>query len=56
MFKIFEKYDLFFKDESDRTKLLVEKLKYLHLNYHDMEFVPENTQYKQLYKQEKQKL
>ena len=56
VFKIFEKYDLFFKDESDRTKLLVEKLKYLHLNYHDMEFVPENTQYKQLYKQEKQKL
>lgn len=56
VFKIFEKYDLFFKDESDRTKLLVEKLKYLHLNYHDMEFVPENTQYKQLYNQEKQKL
>ena len=56
VFKIFEKYDLFFKDESDVTKLLVEKLKYLHLNYHDMEFVPENTQYKQLYKQEKQKL
>lgn len=56
VFKIFEKYDLFFKDESDRTKLLVEKLKYLHLNYHDIEFVPENNQYKQLYKQEKQKL
>ena len=56
VFKIFEKYDLFFKDESDRTKLLVEKLKYLHLNYHDIEFVPENNQYKQLYEQEKQKL
>lgn len=56
VFKIFEKYDLFFKDESDRTKLLVEKLKYLHLNYHDIEFVPEDTQYKQFYKQEKQKL
>ena len=56
VFKIFEKDDLFFKDESDRTKLLVEKLKYLHLNYHDIEFVPENNQYKQLYKQEKQKL
>ena len=56
VFKIFEKYDLFFKDESDRTKLLVEKLKYLHLNYHDIKFVPENNQYKQLYKQEKQKL
>ena len=56
VFKIFEKYDLFFKDESDITKLLVEKLKYLHLNYHDIEFVPENNQYKQLYKQEKQKL
>ena len=56
VFKIFGKYDLFFKDESDGTKLLVEKLKYLHLNYHDIEFVPENNQYKQLYKQEKQKL
>jgi glycosyl transferase, family 2/glycosyl transferase family 8 len=56
VFKIFEKYDLFFKDESDRTKLLVEKLKYLHLHYHDTEFVPENNQYKQLYNQEKQKL
>lgn len=43
VFKIFEKYDLFFKDESDSTKLLVEKLKYLHLNYHDLAFVPENT-------------
>ena len=56
VFNIFEKYDLFFKDESDVTKLLVEKLKYLHLNYHDIKFVPENNQYKQLYKQEKQKL
>ena len=56
VFKIFGKYDLFFKDESDGTKLLVEKLKYLHLNYHDIEFVPENNRYKQLYKQEKQKL
>lgn len=56
VFKIFGKYDLFFKDESDVTKLLVEKIKYLHLNYHDIEFVPENNQYKQLYQQEKQKL
>ena len=56
VFKIFGKYDLFFKYESDRTKLLVEKIKYLHLNYHDIEFVPENNQYKQLYQQEKQKL
>ena len=56
VFKIFGKYDLFFKDESDGTKLLVEKIKYLHLNYHDIEFVPEDNQYKQLYQQEKQKL
>lgn len=56
VFKIFGKYDLFFKYESDRTKLLVEKIKYLHLNYHDIEFEPENNQYKQLYEQEKQKL
>ena len=40
VFKIFEKYDLFFKYESDRTKLLVEKIKYLHLNYHDIELYP----------------
>ena len=59
IFKIlekFEKFDSYFKDESDVTKLLVEKIKYLHLNYHDIEFVPENSQYKQLYKQEKQKI
>ena len=56
VFKIFEKYDLFFENENDVTKLLVEKLKYLHLNYHDIEFLPENNQYKQLYQQEKQKL
>ena len=56
IFKILEKFDSYFKDESDVTKLLVEKIKYLHLNYHDIEFVPENSQYKQLYKQEKQKI
>ena len=56
VFKIFEKYDLFFKDAIERTKYLVDKLKYLHLNYHDMTFVPGNNQYKQLYQQEKQKL
>ena len=56
IFKILEKFDSYFKDESDVTKLLVEKIKYLHLNYHDIEFVPENSQYKQLYKKEKQKI
>ena len=56
VFKIFGKYDLFFKDESDGTKLLVEKIKYLHLNYHDIEFVPEDSQYKSLYKEEKEKI
>ena len=56
VFKIFGKYDLFFKDESDVTKLLVEKIKYLHLNYHDIEFVPEDNQYKSLYKEEKEKI
>lgn len=56
VFKICEKYDLFFKDAIERTKYLVDKLKYLHLNYQDMAFVPENNQYKQLYQQEKQKL
>ena len=56
IFNILEKFDSYFKDENDITKLLVEKLKYLYLNYHDLAFVPENTQYKQLYKYEKQKL
>ena len=56
IFNILEKFDSYFKDENDITKLLVEKLKYLHLNYHDLAFVPENTRYKQLYKYEKQKL
>lgn len=56
IFNILEKFDSYFKDENDITKLLIEKLKYLHLNYHDLAFVPENTQYKQLYKYEKQKL
>ena len=56
VFKIFRKYDLFFKDASERTKYLVEKIKYLHINYHDIEFVPEDNQYKSLYKQEKEKI
>ena len=56
VFKIFRKYDLFFKDASERTKYLVEKIKYLHINYHDIEFVPEDNQYKSLYKEEKEKI
>ena len=56
VFKIFGKYDLFFKDESERTKYLVEKIKYLHINYHDIEFVLEDNQYKSLYKEEKEKI
>lgn len=56
IFNILKKFDSYFKDESDVIKLLVEKIKYLHLNYHDIAFVSENNQYKQLYQQEKQKL
>ena len=56
VFKIFRKYDLFFKDASERTKYLVEKIKYLHINYHDIEFVPEDNQYKSLYKEEKERI
>ena len=53
IFKIFEKFDRFFKDESRNIKIWVEKLKLLHINYRS-EKVP--TQYIERYQKEKEKI
>ena len=53
IFKIFEKFDCFFKDESRNIKIWVEKLKLLHINYRS-EKVP--TQYIERYQKEKEKI
>lgn len=53
IFKIFEKFDCFFKDESCNIKIWVEKLKLLHINYRS-EKVP--TQYIERYQKEKEKI
>ena len=53
IFKIFEKFDCFFKNESLDIKIWVEKLKLLHINYRS-EKVP--TQYIERYQKEKEKI
>ena len=53
IFKIFEKFDYFFKNESLDIKIWVEKLKLLHINYRS-EKVP--TQYIERYQKEKEKI
>ena len=53
IFKIFEKFDCFFKDESRNIKIWVEKLKLLHINYRSKK-VP--TQYIERYQKEKEKI
>ena len=53
IFKIFEKFDCFFKDESLNIKTWVEKLKLLHINYRS-EKVP--AQYIEKYQKEKEKI
>ena len=53
IFKIFEKFDCFFKDESLNIKTWVEKLKLLHINYRS-EKVP--AQYIEKYQKEKGKI
>lgn len=53
IFKIFEKFDCFFKDESLDIKIWVEKLKLLHINYRSQK-VP--TQYIERYQKEKEKI
>ena len=53
IFKIFEKFDCFFKDESLNIKIWAEKLKLLHINYKS-EKVP--AQYIEKYQKEKEKI
>ena len=53
IFKIFEKFDFFFKDESLDIKIWVEKLKLLHINYRSQK-VP--NQYIERYQKEKERI
>lgn len=53
IFKIFEKFDCFFKDESLNIKIWVEKLKLLHINYRSQK-VP--NQYIERYQKEKERI
>ena len=53
IFKIFEKFDCFFKDESLNIKTWVEKLKLLHINYRSQK-VP--NQYIERYQKEKERI
>ena len=53
IFKIFEKFDCFFKDESLDIKIWVEKLKLLHINYRSQK-VP--NQYIERYQKEKERI
>ena len=53
IFKIFEKFDCFFRDESLNIKIWAEKLKLLHINYKS-EKVP--AQYIEKYQKEKEKI
>ena len=53
IFKIFEKFDCFFRDESLNIKIWAEKLKLLHINYRS-EKVP--AQYIEKYQKEKEKI
>lgn len=53
IFKIFEKFDCFFKNESLDIKIWVEKLKLLHINYR-IQKVP--NQYIYIYQKEKERI
>lgn len=56
IFKVFEKFDVFFEDEDVSIKLLIEKIKYDQLSWHDTMFVPQGSEYKYLYKSELDKI
>ena len=56
IFKVFEKFDAFFEDEDVSIKLLIEKIKYDQLSWHDTMFVPQGSEYKYLYKSELNKI
>ena len=56
IFKVFEKFDVFFADEDVSLKLLIEKIKYNHLSSHKITYVPLGSAYQFLYESELDKI
>lgn len=52
IFKILDKFDDLFKNEDFETKVLVERLKFEHLFWHEKLYLPEGNRFKLLYENE----
>lgn len=52
IFKILDKFDDLFKNEDFETKVLVERLKFVHLFWHEKLYLPEGSRFKLLYENE----
>lgn len=52
IFKILDKFDNLFKNEDFETKVLVERLKFQHLFWHEKLYLPEGSSFKLLYENE----
>ena len=52
IFKILDKFDDLFKNEDFETKVLVERLKFEHLFWHEKLYLPEGSRFKLLYENE----
>lgn len=52
IFKILDKFDNLFKNEDFETKVLVERLKFQHLFWHEKLYLPEGSRFKLLYENE----
>ena len=52
IFKILDKFDNLFKNEDFETKVLVERLKFEHLFWHEKLYLPEGSRFKLLYENE----
>ena len=52
IFKILDKFDALFKNEDFETKVLVERLKFEHLFWHEKLYLPEGSRFKLLYENE----
>ena len=52
IFKILYKFDDLFKNEDFETKVLVERLKFVHLFWHEKLYLPEGSRFKLLYENE----
>ena len=52
IFKILDKFDELFKNEDFETKVLVERLKFEHLFWHEKLYLPEGSRFKLLYENE----